>query len=325
MNVVRTALPNDFLQTKRTDAPVLWVASNCDAWSDRHVYVKELMKYIQVDSYGSCLNNKPSPKDPTEREQIMKHYKFYLAIENSNCDDYVTEKLFDTFQFSAVPIIDGPNSYEGYLPNNRSAIRMDAYPDPRRLADYINYLNKNDTAYLEYFSFRQQDQPEDKRLNQRFYQEWSDWDRFNLKTIWCSVCLGVLPWQQQKDEAKKNQQQLSLSSVIENDDRANYLRTDNSCRMDGKWKYIYLGPPYLPNWKPSLPDEFTRPWHENHQRLADYSIRPVSSSTVGTLDESSRMTWLIFSFYCLFFTAFMFFMLYRRKDRKRSSPMIPLS
>ncbi|CAO3641948.1 unnamed protein product [Cunninghamella blakesleeana] len=327
MRIVREPLPTNFIDTKKKDVPILWVASNCGAWSERHEYVKALMKYIPVDSYGGCLNNHPSPKDASEREEIMKSYKFYLAIENSNCDDYVTEKLFDTYFFSAVPIVDGPISYEGYLPNDRSAIRMDAYPDPSKLADYIRYLNNNDTAYLEYFSFRQQDIPEEKRLNTKFYNEWSDWDRFNAKSVWCSVCLGILPWQQKKDQLNKEGIPLTNDMVIDNDDRSYYLRTDSSCRIEAKWRYVKLGPPYLPDWKPSLPDEFTRPWHENHLTLANYSVRPIITSTI-TLDTSSKMTWLIFSFYCLFFTAFMFFILYRRKKRNHSfssDPMIPLS
>ena len=78
---------NDLIATKTSDAPILWIASNCDAWSGRQHYVKELMKYIKVDSYGKCLRNKDFPKD-VSRSQLMKKYKFYLAIENANCDDY---------------------------------------------------------------------------------------------------------------------------------------------------------------------------------------------------------------------------------------------
>ncbi len=36
---------------------------NCNALSGRHHYIKELMKYIDVDSFGSCLHTKDMPKD----------------------------------------------------------------------------------------------------------------------------------------------------------------------------------------------------------------------------------------------------------------------
>lgn len=43
-------------------APILYVQSICDTMSGRDDYVDELMKYIDVDAYGKCLNNRPMPK-----------------------------------------------------------------------------------------------------------------------------------------------------------------------------------------------------------------------------------------------------------------------
>lgn len=87
MDVVNRPLPKNFMQTKTGSAPILWIAKNCGASSGRQYYVEQLMRYIQVDSYGSCLNNKPFPENKT-RLELMAEYKFYLAIENANCDDY---------------------------------------------------------------------------------------------------------------------------------------------------------------------------------------------------------------------------------------------
>lgn len=39
-------------------ASVVYVQSICDTMSGRDDYVQELMKFINVDSYGGCLNNK---------------------------------------------------------------------------------------------------------------------------------------------------------------------------------------------------------------------------------------------------------------------------
>lgn len=38
-------------------APILYIQSDCDTASDRDRYVLELMKYIRIDSYGTCINN----------------------------------------------------------------------------------------------------------------------------------------------------------------------------------------------------------------------------------------------------------------------------
>lgn len=91
MDVVNRPLPKNFMQSKTGEAPILWIARNCGATSGRQNYVKELQKYIQVDTYGPCLNNKDFPEDKS-REELMSQYKFYLAIENANCEDYGKQK-----------------------------------------------------------------------------------------------------------------------------------------------------------------------------------------------------------------------------------------
>ncbi len=37
----------------------------------------------------------------------MREYKFYLAFENSFCDDYVSEKFWRTMTMYLVPIVMG--------------------------------------------------------------------------------------------------------------------------------------------------------------------------------------------------------------------------
>lgn len=72
---------------------VAWFVSNCNARNGRLRYAHELRKHIPVDIYGVC-----GPlKCPRTREcfQLLEaKYKFYLAFENSNCVDYITEKFF---------------------------------------------------------------------------------------------------------------------------------------------------------------------------------------------------------------------------------------
>ena len=70
-----------------------WFVSNCGALSGRTRIVNELKKYLEVDIYGQC--GKPcSKRDSKCFEQLNTDYKFYFSFENSNCKDYITEKVY---------------------------------------------------------------------------------------------------------------------------------------------------------------------------------------------------------------------------------------
>jgi len=72
---------------------VAMIVTNCDTDNKRLLYAKELGKHISVDVYGQCDGLKMIKSD-NFLQILDKEYKFYLAFENSNCIDYVTEKFF---------------------------------------------------------------------------------------------------------------------------------------------------------------------------------------------------------------------------------------
>ena len=73
---------------------VAWFVSHCSTPNNRMQYALELSKYIEVDIYGPCAKLKCPRRSKTCFEKLDTDYKFYLAFENSNCKDYITEKLF---------------------------------------------------------------------------------------------------------------------------------------------------------------------------------------------------------------------------------------
>ena len=92
---------------------------------------------------------------------LMNSYKFYLSFENSLCDDYISEKywkLYNSnvlFNVNLLPITRGatedqfkkvtfPNSY----------INAYNFKSPKELGETMNFLNSNETAYLEYFKWK---------------------------------------------------------------------------------------------------------------------------------------------------------------------------
>ncbi len=143
--------------------------SHCETASRREKYINELRKYIDIDIYGKCTsyfeNSLPDPcpqgSAPNCFNDLMNSYKFYLSFENSLCDDYISEKYWKIyhhtkiFQVNILPITRGATIEQFNkvaIPN--SLINAYNYKTPKQLSEYMNYLNQNDTAYLEYFRWK---------------------------------------------------------------------------------------------------------------------------------------------------------------------------
>ncbi|XP_021549918.1 alpha-(1,3)-fucosyltransferase 10 [Neomonachus schauinslandi] len=157
---------------RRRLAPLVYVQSDCDPPSDRDSYVRELMTYIEVDSYGECLRNKDLPqqlKNPASMDaegfyRIIAQYKFILAFENAVCDDYITEKFWRPLKLGVVPVYYGSPSIADWLPSNRSAILVSEFAHPRELASYIRQLDHDDRLYEAYIEWKLKGEVSNRRL-----------------------------------------------------------------------------------------------------------------------------------------------------------------
>lgn len=88
------------------------------------------------------------------RHQVQRDYKFYLSFDNALCRDYVTEKFFLMIDFNVLPIVfDLHGNYKRFAPD-RSYINALDFPSVRKLAEYLELLDKNDTMYNEYFKWK---------------------------------------------------------------------------------------------------------------------------------------------------------------------------
>ncbi|KAI0986257.1 hypothetical protein GJ496_000536 [Pomphorhynchus laevis] len=73
---------------------IVWLCKNCRPFNRRQLFVKELMNHLYVDSYGLCLNNVGTQRRyKGKTTELYESYKYVIAIENSNCKNYVTEKF----------------------------------------------------------------------------------------------------------------------------------------------------------------------------------------------------------------------------------------
>jgi hypothetical protein len=127
--------------------------------SGRIEYAEELMRYLDVHSYGKVLRNRqimgPDRNRPTKLD-IIAGYKFDLAFENASGEDYVTEKFFDPLVVGSVPVYLGAPNVEEFAPGDRCFINTADFHSPRELAEYLTHLDHDDAAYAAYFAWKEQ-------------------------------------------------------------------------------------------------------------------------------------------------------------------------
>lgn len=177
----------------------LWFVSHCSTSSRREDYIQELQKYIPVDIYGGCkfTNSRSDPcRDDKSNEcinRLFNSYKFYLAFENSNCDYYITEKYWQFyyrekfFSVNIVPVVQGAREehYGGATFGHKTFIHADSFDSPRSLARYLAYLDRNQTAYLEYFEWKRIIM---KRFEQNISLNKTISTSFSSGDVFCEMC-----------------------------------------------------------------------------------------------------------------------------------------
>ncbi len=87
------------------------------------------------------------------RERSLFHqYKFYLALENGVCIDFISDK-FSPMQYGPVPIVSRTSDYDGKVPGN-SFIAVDDFISMESLANYLKFLDRNPKAYMSHHEWR---------------------------------------------------------------------------------------------------------------------------------------------------------------------------
>lgn len=144
-------------ESKLRENKILWVVSNCNSRTKRHDIAEALTKHFPIDQYGKCSSNKERQKLSSEGfERALFKYKFYLAFENSNCQDYITEKAFyNALGHGSIPIVLGTNenNYKNILPPN-SFIHIDRYQSLRDLANELHRITENENLFKSYHQWR---------------------------------------------------------------------------------------------------------------------------------------------------------------------------
>ena len=160
----------------------LFVASNCNPRNDRTEVVKQLHRYgVPVDSPGRCLRNMEFPKNLHQNKgDMMRQYRVYLAFENQNVDDYITEKLWGALAAGVIPVYYGAPNAELRVPKGSTIIIQDYRSLLDVASEIIRVLNSKE-AYMRYHEWRK------KPLEWEFVQMWN----FTHTHSECRLCQFV--------------------------------------------------------------------------------------------------------------------------------------
>jgi len=120
-------------------------------------FLEKILKTdLDIDIYGRGLQIKDSryKGSPENKHDVLRKYKFSIAIENCCEKNYVSEKFFDCVLNDTVPIYYGsPNIHEVYNSECFLDLSLDKEPDKILPAlEYENFIDHLKYAKNKYFN-----------------------------------------------------------------------------------------------------------------------------------------------------------------------------
>ena len=150
--------PNNINYALNKPKMAYWLVSNCGV-RIREDVVRLLEKHgVQVDVGGGCRSRWPHRLQCSGRScKGLSQYKFYLAFENSYCQDYVTSKYFGNgFDSNSIPIVLGGANYsDPRLAIPGSYINVQDFPSINKLAEYMLKVASDDRLFNSYFKWKE--------------------------------------------------------------------------------------------------------------------------------------------------------------------------
>lgn len=135
--------------------------SNCERV--RMEYMRQLVEFVEVDSYGACYKNtwglihRDGSEDFREQKtEMARKYKFLLVFFNQDCDYFVDDQLVHALNAGTVPVVLGTDKIDEFMPGNlRNAyINVHNFKSPRRLAERLKFLGNNESEYNKYLEWK---------------------------------------------------------------------------------------------------------------------------------------------------------------------------
>jgi alpha-1,3-fucosyltransferase 10 len=144
---------------------VAYLSSNCAAPSGRDAIVGRLMEIfnasstssLRVDGLGACRRTSDAAAGFARMAagDLLRTYRFCIAIENSVAPDYVSEKVYGALAAGCTPIYLGAADIGAFIPAPSAVIDYRALGGtPEALAAELVRLNGDPAAYAEHHAWR---------------------------------------------------------------------------------------------------------------------------------------------------------------------------
>ena len=148
----------NYLDGKDGDIAGLFGTAACRVqpagYASRKYYIDDLKKHgLKFDIHGKCGKKCGAFSSCSI---ILKKYKFLLALENSICDDYISEKPYrNALMLGVVPIImSGANLSDPYILPPGSFIDGLQFTSVSALSKFLKRVGSDPKLYNKYFEWR---------------------------------------------------------------------------------------------------------------------------------------------------------------------------
>ena len=110
----------------------------------RNNFINELRKYKKVDMGGKYKNN--INEYVKNKIEFLSNYKFSIAMENSEGDGYLSEKIYQSYISGTIPIYFGDYMIDEYF-NPKSFILIKSEKDIYNKIEFIKKIDNDEKLY----------------------------------------------------------------------------------------------------------------------------------------------------------------------------------
>ena len=107
-------------------------------------FIKELNKYKKIEMGGKYMNNIGGPVK--NKTKFLSSYKFSIAMENTEGQGYISEKILDSLIAGTIPIYYGGYMIDEFI-NPKTFILIKDENDMKKKIDYIKKIDNDEKLY----------------------------------------------------------------------------------------------------------------------------------------------------------------------------------